>query len=290
MKEEIFWVWLSRIENLDKRKLDKLLERYKDVSNLWNVKNSYELLQLGLTQNLSEKIVDNRYKKDLEKYIQYMRKNDIEILTFKDEDYPENLKQIYDPPISIYIKGNRKILNEKSIAIIGCRQCSKYGEDITKKFAYELGMANINIVSGLARGIDTYSHIGALRAKGKTTAVIGSGLDIVYPPENSALYQKIIENGGVILSEYIVGTKPLARNFPARNRIISGISDAVLVVEAKEKSGTLITVDFALEQGKDVYAIPGNISSESSYGTNELIKEGARLVANPRDLLKELLI
>ena len=151
-------------------------------------------------------------------------------------------------------------------------------------FAYNLAKNDVNIVSGLARGIDSHSHIGAIKAKGKTIGVIGSGLDIVYPRENEYLYKKIIEENGAIISEYPLGVKPAKMNFPARNRIISGMSKGIIVIEAKKKSGTLITVDFALEQGRDVYVVPGNINSINSVGTNDLIKQGAKMVTTYKDI------
>lgn len=200
-----------------------------------------------------------------------------------DENYPEKLTHIYSRPQTLYVLGNEKILNTKSIAIIGCRKASGYGLENAFKFGYELAKKDICIISGFARGVDTYSHKGAIYAKGKTIAVLGCGLDIVYPPENVELYKQILMNGGAIITEYPLGSKPEKYHFPARNRIISGLSDGVLVVEAKERSGTLITVDYALEQGKNVYAIPGNITSQNSYGTNELIKEGAIPVTKIED-------
>ena len=173
MKEDLYWIWLSRIENLNKRALDKLLTRYKSVSNIWKVENAIELMQTGITENLGKKIVSKEYKKDLEKYAEYLEKNKIELITFENKYYPHNLSKIYDPPISIYIKGNKEILNDISIAIIGCRECSEYGKDVTKKFAYQLSAVNINIISGLARGIDKYAHIGSLESNiGKTIAVL----------------------------------------------------------------------------------------------------------------------
>lgn len=190
------------------------------------------------------------------KELEYMKKNNIQILDITDKAYPEILKQIHNPPKKLYIKGNKEILNNYSIAIIGCREATEYGKKAAKYFAYNLAKKGINIVSGLAKGIDSYAHIGTICGEGKTIAVVGNGLDIVYPNENKKLEEKIIETGGVIISEYPLGTKPEKRNFPARNRIISGLSKAIIVVEAKEKSGTLITVDFALEQGRDVYAVP----------------------------------
>ncbi len=213
-----------------------------------------------------------------------LQKQKVKIITIDDKEYPEMLKTIYDYPVSLFIKGDEKILNMPAIAIVGCRECSSYGEKVAQYFAYYLSKKHINIISGLAKGIDSQSHIGALKAKGRTIGVIGSGLDIVYPKENQYLYDKIIEENGAIISEYPLGVKPEKMNFPARNRIISGMSQGILVVEAKKKSGTLITVDFALEQGRDVYVVPGNIDEINSVGTNDLIKQGARMVTTYKDI------
>ena len=212
-------------------------------------------------------------------------KSKIKTIKLEDSTYPEKLKEIYNPPKTIYLIGNEKLLNQKSIAIIGCRECTRYGAENAYKFGYELAKENICVISGFAKGIDTYSHKGAVSAKGKTIAVLGCGLDIIYPPENIELYKQILLQGGAIISEYPWGSKPEKHHFPERNRIISGLSSGVLVIEAKKKSGTMITVDFALEQGREVYAVPGNISSENSYGTNELIKEGATPVTSINDMI-----
>ena len=200
--------------------------------------------------------------------------------------YPERLRNIDSPPKQIYCLGNLELLNYKqNIAMIGSRNCSLYGERAAKDFAFNLAKGDVCIVSGLAKGIDSFSHIGALNAKGKTIAVLGSGLDNIYPKENIKLVESIIKNNGLVISEYPLGTKPLKQHFPARNRIISGLSDSVLVVEARKNSGTNITVDFALEQGKDVFVIPGNIYSKTSDGTNYLITEGAIPVLSYKDIL-----
>ena len=200
--------------------------------------------------------------------------------------YPERLRNIDDAPKELYCLGNLELLNyENNIAMIGSRNCSSYGERAAKDFAYNLAKEDICIVSGLAKGIDSFSHIGALNAKGKTIAVLGSGLDNIYPKENIKLVEEIIKNNGLVISEYPLGTKPLKHHFPARNRIISGLSDSIIVVEARKNSGTNITVDFALEQGKDVFVIPGNIYSKTSDGTNFLITEGAIPVLSYKDIL-----
>ena len=287
MEDLKYWIWLSRLDNLTPKKLLELLKEFKEPKELFN-KSKEELIKLGIKEKDAEKITNIEYKKNLEKYIEYMQKNEIELIKINDEDYPERLRKIYDPPVILYLKGNRKILNEKSIAIVGCRLCTNYGKEVAKKIAYNLSLNNINVISGLARGIDTCSHLGTLAANGKTIGVVGCGLDRVYPEENKVLFEEIINKGGAVISEYVIGTKPLARNFPRRNRIISGMSDGLVVVEAKEKSGTLITVDFAQEQGKEIYVVPGNITSPNSYGTNELIKQGAKVVTCIEDILEDL--
>lgn len=269
---------------------------YKDPKVIYNLDKKRLLKIDGIGQTIANNILDIDIRKNIEKDIYYMEKNNVDIIPINVECYPQNLKEIYDPPVSLYIKGNKDILNNKSIAVIGCRDASEYGIKAAKYFSYNLSKEGINIVSGLAKGIDSYSHIGNICAQdelnleskdkeiGKTIAVIGSGLDIIYPKENKYLYDEIIKTGGAIISEYPIGTKPNKMNFPARNRIVSGISGGVLVIEAKEKSGTLITVDFALEQGREVYVVPGNINSINSVGTNDLIKQGAKLVTNYKEI------
>ena len=206
------------------------------------------------------------------------------------KEYPEQLKNIYNPPLKLYVLGNVDILKKTNIAIVGSRNSSKYGEKIALQFSKNLCENGINIVSGLAIGIDTYAHLGAVitKSKGKTIAVLGSSFDEIYPKKNIELAKKIIEKGGCIVTEYPLGTKPQKIHFPQRNRIISGLSKGVLVVEAGEKSGALITADFALEQGKEVFAIPGNISNFTSVGTNNLIKQGAKLVTTYEEILVEI--
>ncbi len=206
-----------------------------------------------------------------------------------EKNYPEKLQKIYAPPAKLYLLGDETILNRPSIAIIGCRQASDYGKKVAFRFAYELAQKGIIVISGLARGIDSYAHLGALKAKGQTIAILGSGFGHIYPTENKGMCKEIIQEGGAILTEYGPESRPEKMHFPARNRIISGLSNGVLVVEAKEKSGTLITVDYALEQGKEIFIIPGNITSKNSNGTNSLIQQGAKLVTKVEDILEELL-
>ena len=196
------------------------------------------------------------------------------VITIDDEEYPDNLKAIDFPPIVLYAIGNVELLKQKSIAVIGCRLCSDYGKNTAKVVANILSKNKVVVVSGMARGIDKYAHLGALEECNSTIAVLGSGVDYVYP------YENIIARDGLIISEYPVGSVPDAKNFPERNRIISGLSEGIVVIEAKEHSGSFITVEYALSQGKDVFAVPGNINSVNSTGTNRLIYEGAIPIIN----------
>lgn len=284
LENKKYWIWLSLIKNLGSRRKQKLLEIYKTPDKIYKLEKK-ELLRIkGIGESLVNSILDKNIRKNLENYVIYMKRNNIDIISIEDEEYPNLLKQIYDPPISLYIKGNKDILNDSSIAIVGCREASDYGKKVAKYFAYNLANQNINIISGLAKGVDSYAHMGVLSTCGRTIAVVGNGLDTVYPAENKYLFKKILENRGAIISEYPPGIKAEKMNFPARNRIISGMSKGVIVIEAKEKSGTLITVDFALEQGRDVYVVPGNINSINSVGTNELIKQGAKMVTTYKEI------
>lgn len=288
MEDKKYWIWLSRIKGINSVLIMKLLNELKTPKQLWNA-NEHQLKQVpGITSKNIKEIMNKEYRNNLEKYLEYMGKTNIKIITIFDEEYPQKLNNIYDKPIILFVKGNEKILNDKAVAIIGCRNASEYGKKVGHQLAYDVGNNNINIISGLARGIDTNAHIGALKSKAKTIAVLGNGLDMIYPEENKNIAQQIIKDGGAIVSEYIIGVKPEKMNFPARNRIISGLSDAVIVVEAQQKSGTLITVDFAIEQGKEVFAVPGNLDNINSSGTNELIKQGAYLITDVSDIIKNI--
>lgn len=214
----------------------------------------------------------------------------IEEISIESKEYPEQLREIYDAPLNLYVLGNKEILKQSGIAIVGGRNATEYGKKVALQFSKDLSRNGINIISGLALGIDTCAHLGTLNSDsvGKTIAVLGGGLDEIYPKQNMELAKQIIKNGGCIISEYPLGAKPEKLHFPQRNRIISGLSKGVLIVEASEKSGSLITADFALEQGREVFAVPGNISSFTSVGTNNLIKQGAKLVASYEDILIEM--
>lgn len=289
-KQYKYWIWFSRIEKLSSRKKEMLLIQYNLPEKIYNL-DKFELTHIEfLNYEEVEDVLNNKYRENLEEYSKYMKKNNIQLITMFENEYPERLKNIYDKPVLLYVVGNTELLKRNSVAIVGSRNCSEYGKSISRKIAYDLAKQNICVISGLAKGIDKYSHIGALEATGKTIAVIGSGLDNIYPYENKNLYERIIKNDGLIVTEYVIGTKPCKINFPARNRIISGLSDAIVVVEAGLRSGALITADFGLEQGKEIFAIPGNINSLNSQGTNELIKQGAVLVTKSEDITDVLRI
>ena len=282
-----YWIWFSSLKSIGPIRKMKLLEKYGTPEKIFKADSNTFLKIEGITQKHVEEIKNSKNTELLRKYQEYILKNDIKIVNVVDKEYPENLKNIYSPPITLYCKGDTSLLKRRSIAIVGCRESSLYGNSVAKKFAKDLCKNNLVVVSGLAKGIDTAAHVGALEENGETIAVLGCGIDRIYPKENKDLYLNIIKKG-LVISEYIVGTEPEACNFPMRNRIISGLSTGVIVVEAKRKSGTMITTDFALEQGKELYVVPGNISSKNSEGTNNLIKEGAKIVTNIEDILDDL--
>ena len=211
----------------------------------------------------------------------------IRIIKIDDAEYPKNLKTLHKPPRALYVNGSFKEEDNFAVAIVGSRRASRYGIEMSEKLGFDLALAGVTVVSGMARGIDSAAHRGALKANGRTIAVMGSGHGHIYPPENKDLYERIVKSGAVI-SEFENDVSPMPQNFPIRNRIISGLSLGIVVVEAAKNSGALITADFAIEQGRDVFAVPGKISSVTSAGTHELIKDGARLVQNAEDIMEEL--
>ena len=193
MEDLKYWIWLSRIENISSIVLLRLLERFKSPKQIWNLKKE-EIIETGETSKSAEKIISSKYRQNLEKYIEYMQKNKIETINYFDKYYPQKLKNIYDPPIVLYSKGNKKILNGYGLAIIGCREATDYGKYVSQKISYDLGMYNINVISGLARGVDSCAHIGSLHANANTIAVVGCGLDIIYPNENKYLFNNIVNS------------------------------------------------------------------------------------------------
>ena len=211
------------------------------------------------------------------------------IISYKNLDYPQKLKNIKRFPVCLFYKGNINILNNKTLAIIGSRKYSEYGKNVAIEMAYHLAKEGFTIVTGGARGIDSFANIGANKAKKPSVIVLGNGLDYIYPPENKELEEEVLNNDGLIITEFFNDIRGNKYTFPNRNRIISGLSDGVLVVEAKEKSGTAITVDYALDQGRDIYSIPGSVLEENCNGTNNLIKQGAKLVTSIQDIIEDFL-
>lgn len=226
---------------------------------------------------------------DVEKQADLMKQHGVGLITFRDGNYPKNLLAIYDPPPFLFVRGDISERDQNAVAIVGCRSASVYGKRITESIARELARRGITVVSGMARGIDSIGHVSALKENGRTLAVFGSGLDVIYPPENKKLAERI-KSSGALLSEFPMGTNPDKPNFPRRNRLISGLSLGVVVVEAGAKSGALVTAGCALEQNREVFAIPGNLGAKTSEGTNDLIKQGAKLVTSVQDILEELKI
>jgi len=277
-------VSLNLIPQIGSVRLGELLKYFGEPQNIF--KASRQSLEPVVGGSISQSIVsfDTR---NLDRDLAQAKKAGLEIITLFDEVYPLNLKQIPGLPIVLYVSGKITGVDNLSLGIVGSRRASLYGLSSAEKFAAELALNNLTIVSGMARGVDTYAHHGALKVSGRTIAVMGSGFNHIYPPENRGLADRISKSGAVV-SEFPMDTKPLAQNFPRRNRLISGLSLGVLVTEAARNSGALITVDFALEQGREVFALPGRIDSCGSMGTNDLLKQGAKLVTCSEDILEEL--
>ena len=287
MDDNIYIMWLTLIDGLGIKKQHQLLESFGDAKKIFNTSRQI----LRTISFLNEKIVNNIIKSQdtglIKKYISQLEESDTKFMSIRDKEYPSMLKEISNPPVGIYLKGCLPDNSLPKVSIIGARRSSEYGLNVSYKLSKDLAKRGIVIVSGLASGIDSMSHKGALDANGYTIAVLGFGTSECYPVENKNLMQKISRNG-CLISEYPPYTKALPAYFPARNRIISGLSSATIVVEASEKSGTLITVNEALAEGRTVMAVPGNITSKLSAGTNELIRDGAAPVSSYKDVLYEL--
>ncbi len=277
-------VALNILTEIGSRKISSLLEYFDKPQNIFGA-GEKELIAAGLSPENARAIKSFDFKRiDLE--FSLARKAGISFIALGKEGYPENLKEIPGAPIVLYVKGSLLPADKKAIAVVGSRKASFYGLSNAAEFGFKLASLGFTVISGLARGVDTQSHKGALRSGGRTIAVIGSGLNELYPAENKELAEEISRNGCVI-SEFPLHARPLACNFPRRNRLISGLSQGVLVVEAAQNSGALITAGFALEQGREVFAIPGKIDSPNSSGTNGLIKDGAKMVTALDDILEE---
>ena len=241
----------------------------------------------GLTPAVCQSIVDHRDRLPVERELEIVERRGCKIITIQDESYPANLKAIYDPPQLLYVKSDLLPADSLALSIVGTRSATDYGRAVAEQIGSQLAARGVTVISGMAYGIDTAAHTGALNGGGRTIAVMGNGLDVVYPARNLRLLEKIVDSGAAI-SEFPMGMKPLRNNFPRRNRVLSGMSLGTLVVEAPKRSGALITAGYALNQGREVFAVPGRIDSEASGGTHDLIKQGAKLVESVEDILEEL--
>jgi len=281
------YIALNMVDGIGPIRVRALLDRFREPQAILSATRT-DLMQVeGVGDEVARSITSWQEKVDLDGELQRIEKAGVRVVTRDDAEYPKNLREIYDPPIILYVKGSLSERDALSIAIVGSRRTTLYGQDMARKLAYQLGRVGVTVVSGLARGIDTAAHKGALQAKGRTVAVIGCGIDIVYPAENEKLANEIVEKGGAVVTEFPFGVKPDRQNFPMRNRIISGWSLGAVVVEANLKSGALITASQAAEQGRQVFAVPGRADSILSRGTNKLIKDGAKLTEDAEDILGE---
>ncbi len=281
-----YWVSFSQIPGIGRVRISQLLEHFSSLEYAWKA-SAGELRKAGLDTKTAESMVNMRARISPQAEMERLERFQVTVLPMNDPTYPKRLKEIYDYPPLLYIRGKPLPSDECCLAVVGTRRATVYGRQVTEEIVADLAKSGVTIVSGLAGGIDSIAHRIALEVGGRTIAVFASGLDIVYPAENAKLAREIMEHGALI-SEYPLGTRPKADNFPRRNRIMSGMSLGVLVVEAGESSGALITANQALEQNREVFAIPGSILSPASRGTNRLIQEGAKLVTNCSDILEEL--
>ena len=286
MNEKRFWVGFNLVKGIGAVRLQGLRDYFGDLSLAWEAPE-HALQEAGLSLKLAERVVQARTDVNLDEYLEMVSEKNIDILTWDDELYPSRLKEIDQPPPVLYVRGLLTSEDSWAVAIVGTRRVSNYGKQVAEELGSFLAMNGVTVVSGLARGVDAIAHQSALKAGGRTIAVFGSGVDRIYPPEHAPLAGKIIASGALI-SDYPPGTPPDASNFPPRNRIISGLSMATIVVEAGETSGALITAQFALDQGREVFAVPGNILAPQSKGTNKLIAQGARPMLSVNDLLDVL--
>lgn len=286
MDDKKYWVGFNLIKGIGAVRMQGLVAYFGDLQSAWRASPA-DLAEAGLGSRMIERVVQARESVDLDKVWRKIETQGIKILTWQDEAYPQRLKEIDQPPPVLYIRGGYLPDDLFAVAIVGTRRVTPYGRQITEELASFLAANGLTVISGLARGVDAIAHQTALKAGGRTIAVLGSGVDKIYPPEHRGLAEQMMERGAII-SDYAPGTPPEASNFPPRNRIISGLSLAVVVVEAGETSGALITAEFAAEQGREVFAVPGSILAPQSKGTNKLIQKGALPLLSVNDLMQAL--
>ncbi len=286
-RQGVYWLALSLTPGLGPTRIKKLIEQYGTAERVFEATLT-ELEATGMRAISAQSIATGKSLELAQQECEKAAEAGARIISLSDPEYPTRLQEIYDPPVILFVKGSVEALAQPGIAMVGTRHPTPYGSGMAERLSSDLAARGLVIISGLARGIDTASHRGAVAAKGKTVAVLGTGMDVMYPKENTRLTEQIVALGGALISEFPVGTFPAPQNFPIRNRIISGMSAGVLVVEAAEYSGTRITSRLALEQNRDVYAVPGNVTNKNSWGPNTLIKQGAKLVATWEDVWEEL--
>ncbi|MDY7076335.1 MAG: DNA-processing protein DprA [Chloroflexota bacterium] len=286
MSDLHYWVGFNIVRGIGPTRLRALLDYFGDIERAWHA-SSVELRSAGLDRRSLESLLAARAALDLGQELERVRAAGAHVLTWETPVYPRLLREIHDPPPVLYVKGTITEEDAWAVAVVGTRRASTYGREVARQLVTTLARSGITVVSGMARGIDGEAHRAALKAGGRTIAVLGCGIDRVYPPEYRKLAGEIAARGALV-SDYPLGTEPEGRNFPPRNRIISGLSLGVLVVEAGVRSGALITADYAAEQGRDVFAVPGSILMRGSAGTNALIQDGAKVVLCPEDILEEL--
>ncbi|TAN39628.1 MAG: DNA-protecting protein DprA [Nitrospirae bacterium] len=287
MTDARYWIGLSMVSDIGPAISKKLLAAFGSPREIFSAGMNDLLAVKGLNAERAGGIKSFDHWDLVDRQLLESARKSIRIVHYNDTNYPEVLKEVEGAPLVLYMKGEYRPEDRFAVAVVGARKYSDYGETVTRRISFELASAGFTIVSGMARGIDTFSHTSALAAGGRTVAVLGSGLDIYYPPENRGLMEKI-SGAGCALSEFPPGTQPNKENFPRRNRLISGLSLGVLVVEAAAGSGSLITARYALEQNREVFAVPGNITSVNSEGTNALIKQGATMVLDSKNIIEEL--
>jgi DNA processing protein len=281
------WLALSLTPGMGATRARKLVEHFGSAEAVFHATLT-ELEATGIQAASAQSIATGKSSELAREEVARAAEQAAVLLCYEDACYPPRLKEIYDPPIVLYVRGDVELLTRPGIAMVGTRHPTPYGSGMAERLACDLAAHGLVIISGMARGVDTASHRGAISAKGKTIAVLGTGVDVIYPKENSRLAEQIIALGGALMSEFPLGTSPFPQNFPIRNRILSGMSVGVLVVEAGEYSGTRITARCALEQNRDVFAVPGNVTNKNSWGPNTLIKQGAKLVATWEDVWEDL--
>jgi DNA processing protein len=286
-EKRLAWLAMTLTPGLGPKRILKAAQSLPDVSSLFRLSLT-QLEALNFPAPSAQYIFTGKARSEAERELVHIRELKGALHTYDEEDYPERLREIFDPPPVLWVLGNAKLLARPAIAIVGTRHPTPYGTGMAEVLSRDLSSRRMVILSGMARGIDTAAHRGAISAGGITVAVWGTGVDVIYPKENKSLAENILSAGGAIVSEYRLGTFPAPQNFPKRNRIISGMSVGVLVVEAGENSGTRVTARCALEQDRDVYAVPGNVTNKNSWGPNTLIKQGAKLVATWEDVWQEL--